>query len=246
MSVEISRILIYGMISIGVGVIFGNGTVYLFNKLPPKWLCDYGEEPSDELKSNDRQRLRSTPFKFIFVATFTLISFQLLLNDISISIPALLAIFILIQIAISDIKYMIIPDQFLILLSITGLGFVPYYVGMGENIMIQPLGALTGAFIMLSIAFVVKLAYKRDGLGFGDIKLCALIGLLIGPVGVLLIIGAGFFFSSIVNIWSLARKKITLKDERPIGQYFCVATIIYILIVMSDKNIVQLLSFVNF
>ncbi|MDR0425496.1 MAG: hypothetical protein LBH39_08635, partial [Clostridiales Family XIII bacterium] len=33
--------------AIGLGVLAGYGAVYVFNRIPAKWLCDYGEEPED-------------------------------------------------------------------------------------------------------------------------------------------------------------------------------------------------------
>ncbi len=32
-----------------LGVLLGNGAVYVFNRLPASWLCDYGEVPKEDL-----------------------------------------------------------------------------------------------------------------------------------------------------------------------------------------------------
>ncbi len=237
MTEEILKLVMYTAISIGIGTFLGNGAVFLFNRIPPTWLCDYGEEPSDELKSRDCQRVKSSPYKGIFVALFTIVSLQLLLNDVKIAIPAIVATFILLEIAISDIKYMIIPDQFVMLLTVTGMGFVPHYIEVGSAIWIQPLGALVGFIIMLILGLFSKLIFRKDGLGFGDIKLCGALGFIAGPIGIILIISAGFCVSAIVNIWKLARRKIKKDDERPVGHYFCGATLIYFLFVMSNENV---------
>ena len=236
MKEEILIILIATLVSLGVGIVLGNASVYLFNRIPPLWLCDYDEKPNEDLISNNKQRIKSMPFKAIFSGGFTLIIMQLCLNNWMLVIPATLATFILLQIAISDIKYMIIPDQFLLLLAITGIGFIPFYIHLEAKITVQPLGALLGFVIMFLLEFLVKLIYKKEALGFGDVKLCAVIGFLTGPIGIVTIITVGFFFGAIVSIWRLARKKIKITDECPVGQYFCGATVLYFLIVMSLSN----------
>ena len=34
-----------------IGILAGNGAVYFFNKIPGKWLCDYGQEKSEAKRS---------------------------------------------------------------------------------------------------------------------------------------------------------------------------------------------------
>lgn len=40
-----TAIIIKTAASIVLGVIAGCGAVYIFNKMPAAWLCDYGEKP---------------------------------------------------------------------------------------------------------------------------------------------------------------------------------------------------------
>ncbi len=237
MTEEVLKLVMYTVISIGIGTFLGNGAVFLFNRLPATWFCDYGEEPSAELKARDTQRVKSSPFKAIFVAFFTVISLQLFLNNSLIAVPVIVATFILLEISISDIKYMIIPDQLILFLTITGMGFIPYYIEKGEPIWIQPVGALVGFGIMLVLGIVSKLLFRKEGLGFGDIKLCGGIGFITGPIGIVLVISVGFCVSAAVNIWMLTRKRIKKDDERPIGHYFCGATLIYFLFIMSNEKV---------
>ncbi len=243
MTEEIVKILIFTTISIGVGTILGNGAVYLFNRLPAKWLCDYGETPNHELTNKERQRIRSVPFKAIFVALFTLVTFHMLLSDLTLVAPVILATFLLLEIGISDVKYSIVPDQLVMLLMLTGIGFVPFHI-QRENIWVQPLGAVVGLVVMVIVALLGKLIYKREALGFGDVKLCAAVGFLTGPIGVALIISTGFFVAAIVNIYKLARKKIKIGDSHPVGQYFCAMTLVYFLFVMADNIAMDFFNFI--
>ena len=42
---EYIRITVTCVVAIGAGVILGNSAVVFFNRMPGKWLCEYGKEP---------------------------------------------------------------------------------------------------------------------------------------------------------------------------------------------------------
>ena len=108
-----------------VGIVLGNGSVYVFNHLPAKWLCDYGEIPAeDKLK---RQRITSTPWKVIFSCLLVLVGVYLSTIDPLYAAAAVVTAFLLILISISDAKYMIVPDEIVIALGICACGFVRYH-----------------------------------------------------------------------------------------------------------------------
>ena len=46
---DYARTIIICAAAIASGIIMGCGAVYIFNKIPGKWLCDYGKEPDEEL-----------------------------------------------------------------------------------------------------------------------------------------------------------------------------------------------------
>ena len=97
-------------VAIVLGILLGNGAVYFFNRIPGKWLCDYGQEPSEELLHPTCQRIKSTPWKYVFTGAFIVIGIKLGLEDLLFAIPALAAIWLLLEMSIADIKYMIVPD----------------------------------------------------------------------------------------------------------------------------------------
>ena len=60
---DYARTIIICAAAIAAGIIMGCGAVYIFNKIPGKWLCDYGKEPDEELLHPTRQRINSVPWK---------------------------------------------------------------------------------------------------------------------------------------------------------------------------------------
>ena len=70
---EITVIFITCGVAILMGILAGSGAVYFFNRMPGAWLCDYGEEPSEELLHPTCQRIKSTPWKYVFTGCFIII-----------------------------------------------------------------------------------------------------------------------------------------------------------------------------
>ena len=84
--------------------------------------------------------------------------------------------------SIADIKYKIVPDQRIMLLVITAIGYIPHHDGGPvEGLW----GMLIGLGVMLLMAGLGKLIYKKDTIGGGDIKLFAALGLCMGIDGII-------------------------------------------------------------
>src|SRR5690606_8433930 len=107
---------------------------------------------------------------------FTLMAWQL--GPVLELIPALLLVSILVAITISDLRYMLIPDRIV---------FFGYACALVLRIFIHPLpfwnyllAFLVGGGTLYMIAWLSEVILKKEGMGGGDIKLFAFIGLLLG------------------------------------------------------------------
>ena len=225
--------------AIGIGVLLGNGAVYFFNKMPGKWLCDYGQEPSEELLHPTCQRVKSTPWKYVFTGFFIAAGITMGLQNPLYAIPALIAIWLLLEMSIADIKYMIVPDQLIMLLVITGLGFIPHHA---FGVMDCITGAAIGFGVLALIAVVGRLIYKKTAVGGADIKLFAALGLSLGTDGIISVFVISTFLSAGHFIWLMIKRGAKLSDERPMVPYISAAAIIYLVILhkMSYNIIIQL------
>lgn len=133
-------------------------------------------------------------------------------------VVALTLISMFIIIVVSDIHYMIIPDKILIwfagifLLERIFIPLSPWWNTL--------LGAATGFVLLLVIAIVSK-----GGMGFGDVKLYALLGLVLGFKLVLL----SFFFSTLLGAviggLALLFKIVKRKQPIPFGPFIAAGTL---------------------
>lgn len=320
--------------SILIGFFAGPAAVWVFNHMPAKWLCDYGESPEERERivglsgtltdggvssngkgtasvnsSNDGaavKRIKENPWRWVFSVGFICLCLRLSLADIldgmldsqnqagsaepgtggagevlqqaadsstgasvQLAVVGLVACWVLLIIALADLKYMIIPDQFVLLLAVSSVGFMPYFRHVTEKVLTggasgsgsgysgtasggtatgvdagywpaetlgafgEPLiGFAIGAGFMLLCALAGRLIYKQQAFGFGDVKLCGAMGLVLGINGIIAAVAAGIIISGFVAAAGLATKKYKPKEQKPLGPYLCGGAMAYIFIVM--------------
>lgn len=92
-------------------------------------------------------------------------------------------------------------------------------------------GAAFGWGIFYGLAKIYELASGRVGLGGGDVKLLALIGAFLGPMGVVITVLVSSILGSVVGIsWALiTRKKNLMTAAIPYGPFLVVGGLYYYL-----------------
>lgn len=134
-------------------------------------------------------------------------------------IVALTLISLLIIITVSDIKYMIIPDKVL-------LFFSPVLLIERVFIQLDPwwdpiLGTVVGFGLLLLIAIVSK-----GGMGGGDIKLFAVLGLVLGLKLMLLAFFLSTLFGAVFGLIGILLARVERGKPMPFGPYIALGTIV--------------------
>ncbi|GAB1476736.1 hypothetical protein MASR2M70_15720 [Bacillota bacterium] len=199
----------------------GAGVVYVFNRMPAKWLCDYDEEPKKEMWG---VRIHKYPYGFFFCMYFGFAGVIMWDREPLYQIAALFTLWVLLLIAISDIKYMIIPDQLIIALAVAATGFIPFQ----GSIMSPLFGSLAGGGSLLTIGLIGKWIFKKETMGFGDVKFIAAAGLISGIKGMVLILFMSIFAAGIVMGARLLAGKSKKDDQFPFGPFIAAFTVAYI------------------
>lgn len=150
------------------------------------------------------------------------------LKGLSAELLALIVLIgLLIAISLIDLDFQIVPD----LLSIGGL-----LMGLGFSFFRNPhfyfrdalYGVLVGGGVLFLIAFGYELITKREGMGFGDVKLLAMIGSFLGVRGAIFSLIAGSFFGTIVGVALMVVKKKDLKYAIPFGPFLSLGALCFI------------------
>ena len=210
--------------SIALGVLAGFAAVYIFNKMPAGWLCDYGEKPGPELTDPHIQRVKGYPWRWIYAAGFACLLVRLSFCDIQFAAAGLFACWAMLMIGLADLKYMVIPDQFVIMLALSAFGFIPFHSSVWQPL----LGAIVGGGAMLAVAGIGSLIFHKEVMGFGDVKLFASLGLVLGLKGTVAVLLGASLVSGITAAAGLASGRYRKDDERPLGPYICGCGCLYI------------------
>ena len=112
-----------------------------------------------------------------------------------------------------DLKHRILPDQLNIYLFLLFLLHSIFYQKVGFWIS----GLLIGLFFPLTVAYIFYKLKGVEGLGGGDIKLYAVLGLLLGPLGIIQTIFFSCFLGSIIGLIMILMKKIDRNYAIPFG-----------------------------
>ncbi|MEX2090989.1 MAG: prepilin peptidase [Candidatus Paceibacterota bacterium] len=130
----------------------------------------------------------------------------------------------LIIIIFSDLTALWIPDKIIFPLII-----VSFVYGIAAP---DFLNRLLVALAISSIFAIIYLASRGQWMGFGDVKLVFLMGLLLGyPLGILAVL-LSVWAAALVGIALITVKKATLKTALPLGTFLASSSILFI--ILSD------------
>lgn len=124
---------------------------------------------------------------------------------------------VLICVFFIDLEHMLIFNRFTIIIAVSGLstmftdGFTEWY----DHI----IGAFVGGGVFLVIYFGAILVLKREGLGFGDVKLAAAAGLMLGWQKLILAILLASVAASIILLLLKMIRKDEKNKEYPFGPF---------------------------
>jgi leader peptidase (prepilin peptidase) / N-methyltransferase len=124
---------------------------------------------------------------------------------------------ILLSTALIDSRFMIIPNS----LNLTGGIFAVFFLFFGgfDGIIRGGLGALTGYVILITLFYMGKVFYKREGVGMGDVKLALVMGLFLGPFWCLMSMLLAITGGGMWGIVQLTAGKRLSGKEIPFGPF---------------------------
>jgi leader peptidase (prepilin peptidase) / N-methyltransferase len=146
-----------------------------------------------------------------------------------------LAVFGLVLGTFVDFEHMIIPDRVSLGGIVAGLvlsaaapalhGAATWLGGLGS----AAIGAVVGSGLLWVVALLGKLAFRKDAMGMGDVKLLGAIGAFLGWGAVLFTLMVSSFAGSIVGLVLVASKRKEMQGRIPYGPYLALAALIWLL-----------------
>ena len=250
MSYTFSLIIKLG-ITIALAVFLGNGSVVVFNRLPVKWFEDWKDDNSEEERvlpdrllqsiADGRQRITSTPWKVYAIGLFGVTgAFLATRETLQFSVAVMLVLAILLLMAVADYLYMIVPDQLIMLLAVSAVGFV----GLYENWWEMPAGALVGFGLSALVWVLGKLIYKKECIGGADIKFYATMGLVCGRTGIVVIFVLTTIFTLIHSLYYMFINRGLVKGKEktsvPMLPSAFIASFLYLVFLWDLMGLINL------
>ena len=201
----------------------------ILNRMPARCFCDYNEAPEERHNAPRITSRQKAVCSVILAAVFSLIANRF---GCTVQSAALCLLCVtLMMIALSDLRYCIIPDELLIAAAVFAVIQTIPGIIEAQNLRdrLSPLtGALLGAGIIFAINLLGRILYKKDALGMGDLKLMAVCGIACGDVGIVIglfagILTAGFWFAA-----GMALKRVRSDEYLPLGPFLVAGTVFFI------------------
>ena len=128
-------------------------------------------------------------------------------------VPSLILFSMSVVILVADLKYFIIPDVTLVVMGLVGLFFLttlPSHEAMIH--VVSALATYIGFYMLYKIT-------KEKGMGFGDVKLAGVLGLLLGFPNTVISLYTAFLTGALAGVILMIIGKAKLKTKIPFGPF---------------------------
>ena len=132
----------------------------------------------------------------------------------------------LIALTAIDLKEQLLPD--ILVLPLLPLGLL-FHARYRDGISSALLGMAIGYLVMWSIGAVYRLGTGRDGMGFGDVKMAAVLGAWLGAAAVPFFLMGAFAVGVLVTLPLLALGRVNAKFAVPFGPFLCLSAMVFVL-----------------
>jgi len=154
-------------------------------------------------------------------------------------IPVLLWGWLLVALTVIDLDFKLLPDA----LTFPGTLLAVIAALLGPGAQHALLGMVAGSGYLWLFAWIWSTFLKREGMGGGDIKLAAMFGALLGPVGAFLTITLAALAGALAGAWLAARGRGGMRSELPFGT--CLAPAAMAVFLWGDRVVEAYVSLVR-
>lgn len=134
-----------------------------------------------------------------------------------------------------DFKYRLIPDETHIIIIVCAIVNLCFSLDKWLSYL---LGMIAGGLIFYLLGLLALLIFKKEGMGFGDVKLMASLGLLFGFKGILVIALVSFVFGAVIGVILLIVKRKDADGYIPFGPFIVIGA--FILMVVPADTIINI------
>jgi len=113
------------------------------------------------------------------------------------------------------------------------LGIVLVLVFQVETWKSMAAGAAAGGVLCFAIGYLGSLAFKKDSMGMGDVKLLILTGVYVGFPGVLCSFFYGILAAAVYILVRMVLRTLRMGETIPFGPFIAIGTLVHVLLGQS-------------
>jgi prepilin signal peptidase PulO-like enzyme (type II secretory pathway) len=181
----------------------------------------------------------STALMFLLIFNFIIFNFSnnvLILEFLNLAFLFYIASALII-IFVYDLKHYEIPDKVLFPAIIITFFYrlfdsdnlIRLFHSSEKAVLVGIVDYILAVIIAAGFFLAIFLVSKGKWMGFGDVKLAVLMGLLLGVYNVLAALFLAFFFGAIIGVILMVFDKKNLKSEIPFGPFLIIGTFLALL-----------------
>lgn len=151
--------------------------------------------------------------------SYVVLSYVVPIGEVYIVSAAILSACIVI--AVSDFKYQLIPDEMVLLATICAL-YMLFRTQPAHTIVLHVYAAIGSVALFWTLWRVTK----GRGMGFGDVKLAAFLGILLGYPGSIFAIYCAFLTGAVLGVILIITQQKSLKSKIAFGPFMLLGILV--------------------
>jgi prepilin signal peptidase PulO-like enzyme (type II secretory pathway) len=136
---------------------------------------------------------------------------------------------VLVQVIFFDLEHRLVLDRVLLPSAVAAL--VLSLVTPDLGLLPAVLTGLVTGLVFVAIAEVGSLVFKAEAMGYGDVKLCAFLGLILGPQPTFTAIVLGVIVAGVVAVGLLAFRVRGMRDSISYGPFLAAGALASLLMI---------------
>jgi len=145
---------------------------------------------------------------------------------------------LMILIVIVDWKHLIIPNQIVIVGFIFGLAMKAL---VNNDMLVHAIISSIGSLVVVAIILLLSnLFFKKETMGWGDVKLAGVIGFFLGFQLFFIVLWLAALGGSVYGIWLLRKRGMPRETKIPFGSFLAVAACVVLYFQDTISEFIQL------
>jgi prepilin signal peptidase PulO-like enzyme (type II secretory pathway) len=144
---------------------------------------------------------------------------------------------LMVLIAIIDWKHFIIPNQIVIVGFVFGLAIKAL---INTDVLAYAIISSVGSMVTVAIIlYLSNIFFKKETMGWGDVKLAGVIGLFLGFQNFLIVFWLAALSGSIYGIWLLRKRGMPRETKLPFGSFLAAAACVVLYFQESISELIR-------